>query len=100
LTSRSGARYSRLLGTRGAVLQEAARTAEEASGKVLVGGHGGARALQTLVRRFVDALDAAWGTESERPRGVRELLREIEAMPWGALVEEAEQSRAARREEA
>jgi hypothetical protein len=77
--------------------QERARTAEEASGAVALVATVAREALQTLVRRVVDALDAPGAPNPSVHEVCRELLREIEAMPWGALVEEAEQSRAARR---
>jgi len=77
--------------------QERARTAEEASGEVALVATVAREALQTLVRRVVDALDAPGAPNPSVHEVCRELLREIEAMPWGALVEEAEQSRAARR---
>ena len=77
--------------------QERARTAEEASGEVALVAAVAREVLQTLVRRVVDALDASGAPNPSVHEVCRELLKEIEAMPWGALVEEAEQSRAARR---
>ena len=77
--------------------QERARTAEEASGKVALVATVAREALQTLVRRVVDALDAPGALNPSVHEVCRELLREIEAVPWGALVEEAAPSRVARR---
>ena len=77
--------------------QERARMAEEASGEGALVAAVAREALQTLVRRVVDALDAPGAPNPSVHEVCRELLREIDAMPWGALVEEAEQSRAARR---
>src|SRR5438128_3477631 len=77
--------------------QERAHTAEAAAGEVALVAAVAREALQTLVRRVVDALDAPGAPNPSVHEVCRELLREIEAMPWGALVEEAEQSRAARR---
>ena len=54
-------------------------------------------ALQTLVRRVVDALDAPGALNPSVHEVCRELLREMDAVPWGALVEEAAPSLGARR---
>ena len=77
--------------------QERARTAEEASGEVALVATVAREALQTLVRRVVDALDAPGAPNPSVHEVCRELLREIDAVPWGALVEEAAPSRVARR---
>ena len=77
--------------------QERARTAEEASGEVALVATVAREALQTLVRRVVDAMDAPGALNPSVHEVCRELLREIEAVPWGALVEEATSSRVARR---
>jgi hypothetical protein len=77
--------------------QERARTAEEASGEAALVGTVAREALQTLVRRVVDALDAPGALNPSVHEVCRELLREIDAVPWGALVEEAAPSRVARR---
>ena len=77
--------------------QERARTAEEASGEVALMATVAREALQTLVRRVVDALDAPGAPNPSVHEVCRELLREIDAVPWGALVEEAAPSRGARR---
>ena len=53
-------------------------------------------ALQTLVRRVVDALDASGAPNPSVPEVCRELLKDIEAVPWDALVDEAARVRAAR----
>ena len=54
-------------------------------------------ALQTLVRRVVDALDASGAPNPSVPEVCRELLKDIAAVPWDALVDEAARARAARR---
>ena len=77
--------------------QERARTAEEASGEVALMATVAREALQTLVRRVVDALDAPGAPNPSVHEVCRELLREIDAMSWSALVEEATSSRVARR---
>ncbi len=75
-----------------------ARTAEEASAHVALVAAVAREALQTLVRRVLDALDAPGAPNPSAHEVCRELLKEIEAVPWGALVEEAERDRAARHE--
>jgi len=77
--------------------QERARTAEEASGVVAREATVAREVLQTLVRRVVDALDASGAPNPSVHEVCREILKEIEAVPWGALVAEAEEARAARR---
>ena len=77
--------------------QERARTAEEASGEVALVATVAREALQTLVRRVVDALDAPGAPNPSVHEVCRELLREMDAVPWSALVEEAASSRVARR---
>ena len=77
--------------------QERARTAEEASGEVALVATVAREALQTLVRRVVDALDAPGAPNPSVREVCQELLREMDAVPWGALVEEAASSRVARR---
>jgi hypothetical protein len=77
--------------------QERARTAEEASGAVTLVATVAREALQTLVRRVVDALDASGAPNPSVREVCQELLREMDAVPWGALVEEAAPSRGARR---
>jgi hypothetical protein len=54
-------------------------------------------ALQTLVRRVLDALDAAGAPNPSVPEVCRDLLKDLEAVPWGALVAEEERARAVRR---
>jgi hypothetical protein len=76
---------------------ERARTAEEASGEVALVAAVAREALQTLVRRVLDALDAPGAPNPSVHEVCRELLKEIETVPWDTLVEEAEQTRAARR---
>jgi len=77
--------------------QERARTAEQASGEVALVATVAREALQTLVRRVVDALDAPGAPNPSVHEVCRELLREMDAVPWGALLEEAAPSRGARR---
>ena len=77
--------------------QERARTAEEASGEVALMATVAREALQTLVRRVVDALDAPGAPNPSVHEVCRELLREMDAVPWSALVEEATSSRGVRR---
>ena len=77
--------------------QERARTAEQASGEVALVATVAREALQTLVRRVVDALDAPGAPNPSVREVCQELLREMDAVPWGALVEEAAPSRGARR---
>ena len=74
-----------------------ARTAEEASADMALVTAVAREALQTLVRRVLDALDAAGAPNPSVPEVCRELLKELEAVPWGALVAEEERARAARR---
>jgi hypothetical protein len=76
--------------------QARARTAEDATvPRALVAAVAG-EALQTLVRRVVDALDASGAPNPSVPEVCRELLKDIEAVPWDALVDEAARARAAR----
>jgi len=77
--------------------QERARTAEEASGEGALVAAVAREALQTLVRRVVDALDASGAPNPSVHEVCRELRQEIEAVPWDALVAEAAHARAARR---
>jgi len=77
--------------------QERARTAEEAAAEIALATAVAREALQTLVRRVLDALDAAGAPNPSVPEVCRELLKELEAVPWGTLVEEEERARAARR---
>ena len=79
------------------VWQARARTAADAAVPLALVAVVAREALQTLVRRVVDALDAPGAPNPSVHEVCRELLKEIEAVPWGALVEEAEQARAARR---
>ena len=76
--------------------QERARTAEEAAGEDALVAVVAREALQTLVRRVLDALDAAGAPNPSVPEVCHELLKEIEAVPWDALVTEEERARAAR----
>jgi len=77
--------------------QERARTAEEAAADIALVTAVAREALQTLVRRVLDALDAAGAPNPGVPEVCHELLKELEAVPWGALVAEEERARAARR---
>ncbi len=45
----------------------------------------------------MDALDAAGAPNPSVPEVCRELLKDLEAVPWGALVAEEERARAASR---
>jgi hypothetical protein len=45
----------------------------------------------------MDALDAAGAPNPSVPVVCHELLKDLEAVPWGALVAEEERARAARR---
>jgi len=74
-----------------------ARTAEEASADMALVTAVAREALQTLVRRVLDALDAAGAPNPSVPEVCRELLKDLEAVPWGALVAAEERARAARR---
>jgi len=76
---------------------ERARTAEEAAADIALVTAMAREALQTLVRRVLDGLDAAGAPNPSVPEVCRELLKELEAVPWGTLVEEEERARAARR---
>jgi hypothetical protein len=77
--------------------QERARTAEEASEKGAFVAAVAREALQTLVRRVMDALDASGAPNPSVHEVCRELRQEIEAVPWDVLVAEAAHARAARR---
>ena len=77
--------------------QERARTAEEAAADIALVTAVAREALQTLVRRVVDALDASGAPNPSVREVCRELLREVAAVPWGALVAEEERARAASR---
>src|SRR5712691_5120123 len=77
--------------------QAQARMAEEAAVPLALVAAVAREALQTLVRRVVDALDASGAPNPSVPEVCRELLKDIEAVPWDALVEEAAHARAARR---
>jgi acyl transferase domain-containing protein len=77
---------------------ERARTAEETSAEIALVMAVAREALQTLVRRVLDALDASGAPNPNVHEVCRELLKELEAVPWGALVAEEERARAARRE--
>ena len=77
---------------------ERARTAEEAAADIALVTAVAREALQTLVRRVVDTLDASGAPNPSVREVCRELLREVAAVPWSALVAEEERARAARRE--
>ena len=76
-----------------------ARTAEEAAVPLALMAAVAREALQTLVRRVLDALDAPGAPNPSVPEICRELLKDIDAVPWDALVNEVERDRAARRGE-
>ena len=77
--------------------RERARTAEEAAADIALVTAVAREALQTLVRRVMDALDAAGAPNPSVPEVCHELLKDLEAVPWGALVAEEERARAASR---
>ena len=77
--------------------QERARTAEEAAVDIALVAVVAREALQTLVRRVLDALDASGAPNPSVPEVCRELLKDMEAVPWDVLVDEAARARAARR---
>ena len=72
-------------------------TAEEAAADIALVTAVAREALQTLVRRVLDALNAAGAPDPSVPEVCHELLKELEAVPWGTLVKEEERARAARR---
>ena len=74
-----------------------ARTAEDAAVPLALVVVVAREALQTLVRRVLDALDASGAPNPSVPEVCRELLKDIEAVPWDALVDEAARARAASR---
>jgi len=76
-----------------------ARTAEDAAVPLALVAAVAREALQTLVRRVLDALDAPGAPNPSVPEVCRELLKDIEAVPWDTLVDEVERARAARRGE-
>ena len=77
--------------------QERAHTAEEAAADIALVTAVAREALQTLVRRVVDALDASGAPNPSVREVCRELLREVAAVPWAVLVAEEERTRAASR---
>jgi hypothetical protein len=76
-----------------------ARTAEDAAVPLALVAVVAREVLQTLVRRVVDALDASGAPNPSVPEVCRELLKDIEAVSWDTLVDEAARARAARRGE-
>jgi hypothetical protein len=74
-----------------------ARTAEEAAANIALVTAVAREALQTLVRRVLDALDAAGAPNPSVPEVCHDLLKELEAVPWETLVDEEVRARAARR---
>jgi hypothetical protein len=77
--------------------QARARTAEDATVPLALVAVVAREALQTLVRRVVDALEASGAPNPSVPEVCRELLKDLAAVPWDALVDEAARDRAARR---
>jgi hypothetical protein len=77
--------------------QARARTGEEAAADIALVTAVAREALQTLVRRVMDGLDAAGAQNPSVPEVCHELLKNLEAVPWGTLVEEEERARAVRR---
>ena len=78
------------------VWQARARTAEDAAVPLALVTAVAREALQTLVRRVLDALDASGAPNPSVPEVCRELLKDLAAVPWDALVDEAVRARAAR----
>jgi hypothetical protein len=78
------------------VWQARVRTAEDAAVPLALVAAVAREALQTLVRRVVDALDASGAPNPSVPEVCRELLKDIAAVPWDTLVDEAACARAAR----
>ena len=74
-----------------------ARTAEDAAVPLALVAAVAREALQTLVRRVLDALDASGAPNPSVPEVCRELLKDLEAVPWDVLVDEAARARAASR---
>ena len=74
-----------------------AHTAENAAVPLALVAGVAREALQTLVRRVFDTLDASGAPNPSVPEVCRELLKDMEAVPWDALVDEAARARAARR---
>jgi hypothetical protein len=79
------------------VWQARACTAEDAAVPRALVAAVAREALQTLVRRVLDALDASGAPNPSVPEVCRELLKDMEAVPWDVLVDEAARARAARR---
>ena len=77
--------------------QARARTAEDTTVPLALVAAVAREALQTLVRRVMDARDASGAPNPSVPEVCRELLKDMEAMPWDALVDEVKRARAARR---
>src|SRR5262249_19596776 len=77
------------------VWQALARTAEDAAVPLALVAAVAREALQTLVRRVLDALDASGAPNPSVPEVCRELLKDIAAVPWDALVEGRARARAA-----
>jgi len=75
--------------------QARARTAEDAAVPLALVAAVAREALQTLVRRVVDALDVSGAPNPSVPEVCRELLKDIAAVPWDALVDEVARARAA-----
>jgi hypothetical protein len=76
--------------------QAQARTVEDAAVPRALVAVVAREALQTLVRRVVDALDASGAPNPSVPEVCREFLKDIAAVPWDVLVDEAACARATR----
>src|SRR5262249_32650013 len=70
-------------------------TAEDAAVPLALVAVVAREALQPLVRRVLDAMDASGAPNPSVPEVCRELLKDIEAVPWDILVDEAARARAA-----
>jgi hypothetical protein len=77
--------------------QARARTAEETAADSALVTAVAREAFQTLVRRVMDGLDASGAPNPSVPEVCRELLKDLEAVPWGTLIAEEERARAASR---
>ena len=78
------------------VWQARARTAEDAAVPLALVAAVARETLQTLVRRVLDALDASGAPNPSVPEVCREFLKDLAAVPWDALVDEAARAHAAR----
>jgi len=78
------------------VWQARALPAEDAAVPLVLVAAVAREVLQTLVRRVLDALDASGAPNPSVPEVCRELLKDLAAVRWDAVVDEAGRARAAR----